>query len=462
MAIVTPTYNLAQLKMPLPKGRRHLVSTMEIATATEPKFIGRIEAEEVAPHSYVGMLMAAGNEIVIAADQVSWSEKLPSSVVNQIVGENLVNRSGDTFTINNSAIPADVFDIDSSRPKEARFFVSEKQRFVVVDATGKRNIGVVKSVSTDGKTITAERRDESGTWNIGTSNLDIIWLGYNLDHCECPPCIGYRPYSPTYENSMYKDGVCQTYCEETLLAEGGWEAFKEENFNGLTLAPDIQLDEKLKELNMRTDHSIMWEHRTPKSVADAAGEPQGMMGIMQQLEGRALKMEGLIETIQDLNKLGAILKKKNVMMCYMDCTPEQYGKLMDLQLGNTHISYDPFTDRQSDLMYQGYKGIKLYNGVVILFREWDGLSGHSSSKLNKAYNFIITPAGKIEATINKVKRQVGHVTIGWFGTDSDVYKMRRDSNENDMNCGNININYVNKYTVMVFGADRFILGVNIV
>ena len=71
MAIVQPTYNLAYLQNPLPKGRRALVSTMEITTATAPKFLGQVEAEEVALDTYAGFLMAAGNETTVAADQVS-------------------------------------------------------------------------------------------------------------------------------------------------------------------------------------------------------------------------------------------------------------------------------------------------------------------------------------------------------------------------------------------------------
>ena len=110
-------------------------------------------------------------------------------------------------------------------------------------------------------------------------------------------------------------------------------------------------------------------------------------------------------------------------------------------------------------MYLGYKGVDIY-GVKILFREWKGLSGRGSEKLGKAYNFLITPASKVRITLNNKTKEVGHVTLVWFGNENDPYKFKRDSNENDFNCGNIDVNFVNKYSLMVAGADKFIVGIN--
>ena len=59
MAIVQPTYTQNYLHLDLPKGRKHLVSSMEIACATAPKYLGRVEAEDVAQDTYLGFLMAA-------------------------------------------------------------------------------------------------------------------------------------------------------------------------------------------------------------------------------------------------------------------------------------------------------------------------------------------------------------------------------------------------------------------
>lgn len=459
MAIVQPTYNHNYLMQDFPKGRRALVSSMEIACATAPKYLGQVEAQEVAEDTFLGFIMAAGNEMTVPADQVTWSEKLPDSSVVQIVGNGLVSRTGNDFTINASAIIADPSDIDECRPDEAKFYVAVGQRFVAVDVTGKRNIGVVTAISSDGKTITASYRDTGSAWTIATTNLDIIWLGYNLDHCECPPCIGYRPYTPTYENSMYKDGVCAKYCEETMIAEGGWAAFPERQIGQYNFTTDELLDSKMKEAAKRIDNIMAWERRTPKAVADAAGEPQGTKGVFQQLEERALKVEGTIDDKADLVRIANYLKKKGVKTAYLDATPEQYVKLMAIADMNVTLQINPFENHQTDLIYLGYKGINVY-GVEILFREWSGLSGIGSTKLGKAYNFIITPAGKTTITLNGQKKQVGYANIVWFGSASDVYKFKRDSNENDMNCGNIEIKYTSKFLPLLVGLDRFILGVN--
>ena len=457
MAIVQPTYTQNYLHLDLPKGRKHLVSSMEIACATAPKYLGRVEAEDVAQDTYLGFLMAAGNEITVAADQVSWNEKLPDSSVVQIVG-GVVTRTGNDFTINASAIKADPYDIDECRPSEAKFYVSVGQEFVAVDATGKRNMGVVTAISEDKKTITAGYRDTGSAWTIGTAKLDIIWLGYNLDHCECPPCIGYKPYMPTYENSMYKDGVCATYCEETMIAEGGWNAFPERQIGQYNFTTDELLDSKLKEASARIDNAMAWRRRISKSVSDSTGEPQGTKGVFQQLEEKALKVEGTIDDKADLVRLASYLKKKGVKMAYLDATPAQYAKLMAIAEANVTMQYNPFENHQNDLIYLGYKGMDVY-GVTILFREWSGLSGIGSTQIGKAYNFVVTPAGKTTITLNGQKKQVGYANVVWFGSDKDVYKFKRFSNENDMNCGNIEIKYVSKFMPLLVGLDRFILGV---
>lgn len=458
MAVVVPAVSLQYFQQDLPKGRRALVSSMEISCLTAPKFLGTVEAEEIATETYMGFLMANGNETTVAADQISWQEKPIESHVNQIIGTNLVTRTADAFAINAAAIQADPRDIDACRPEDARFFVGVGQRFLAVDNTGERNIGVVTALSVDGKTITAAIRDENVDWTIGTTNLDIIFLGYNLDHCECPPCIGWKNYAPTYENSFYSDGVCATYCEETMVAEGGWEAFPERNFGGLNLYPDENLDQKMKLGMAQMDAAMFWERRTPKAIADAAGEPQGTKGVMQQIEAGATKVEGEIETLADLVKISQYLKKKKVTQAFLDATPSQFAKLMGILQGNTNLAYDPFVNHQSDLMYLGYKGVKMYNGVTILFREWEGLT-YGSEKLGKSYNFIITPAGKVSVTLNGTKKQMGYVNIVWFGKENDPYKFKRFSNEMELNCGNIEVKYKSKWSPLVLRADAFILGV---
>ena len=457
MSLVIPQVNLGYFQQQLPKGRRALMSQLEIACAIKPEYIGTVEAQEVAYDTYAGFLMASGNEMTVAADQLTWREKPSETNVIQIVGQNLVSRSGNNFKINTAAIPTNPYDIDTCRPENARFFTAEGQRFLVVDNTGKRNVGVVESLSNDGKTITAAIRDENESWTVATTNLDIIFWGFNLDHCQCPPSIGYKYYAETLENSFTKDGDAARFCEETLVAEGGWSSFREKIYGDVKVTPASQVDDAQKRLMKKTDATLAWDVRTPLDVA--GGEPQGIKGIFQQLDQRAVKFEGEILTLDDLVDISSYLKKKDVYEAYLDATPSQYIKLMNIMRSNVSIQWNPWENHQSDLMYLGYKGVDIY-GVKIMFREWKGLSGRGSEKLGKAYNFLITPADKVNITLNNKTTQVGHVTLVWFGNENDPYKMKRFSNENDYNCGNIDIKFVNKYSVVVAGADRFIMGIN--
>lgn len=454
MAVVIPQVDLPRFQQPLPKGRKTLVTEMEISCAVAPHFLGQVQAKEVAYDTYAGFLMASGNEITVAADQVSWKEKPSETNVVQIVGQNIVSRTGNNFTINASAIPADAYDIDSCRPENAQFFTFVGERLLAVDNTGKREIGEVTAISSDGKTITVECREEDEEWSLSTSNLDIIFLGDNLDHCGCPSVLGWKPYSPTYENGFKSFGDGFEFCEETMVAEGGWEAFPDRNYGEYVFTPAFQLNDAQKRLMKKTDTALAWEKRT--STGDFS---QNMRGIFQFLDERALKVEGELETLDDLISVTQFLKDDDIYEAYLDATPSQYTKLMNIMRENVSIQWNPFENHQSDLMYLGFKGVDIF-GVKLMFREWKGLSGRGSEKLGKAYNFVITPADKVNVTLNGKSQQLGRVTLVWFGNANDPYKFKRDSNENDYNCGKVKVTYKNKVSVAVFGADKFILGIN--
>jgi hypothetical protein len=454
MAIVIPQVDYARFQQPLPKGRRTLVTQMEISCAVAPEHLGTVEAKEVAYDTYAGFLMASGNEITVAADQVSWKEKPSETNVIQIVGQNLVSRTGNNFTINTSAIPTDTYDIDLCRPENAQFFTNVGERILAVDPTGKREIGEVTAISSDGKTITVLNREEGAAWTIATTNLDIIFLGDNLDHCECPSVLGWKGYSPTYENGFKSLGDGHEFCEETMVAEGGWDAFPEKNYGEYNFTPSQQLDDAMKRLAKKSDTSLAWEKRT------VGGDlTQNMRGIFEFLDDKAIKFEGELETLEDLIAVTQYLKDQDIYEAYLDASPSQYTKLMLIQRDNAGIEWKPFENNQDNLMYLGYKGVDIF-GVKLMFREWKGLSGRGSEKLGKAYNFLITPADKVNVTLNGKARTLGRVTLIWFGNANDPYKFKRDSNENDYNCGKVKVTYKNKMSVAVFGADKFIIGVN--
>ena len=454
--IVKPTVEKSFFLTPQSQGRKPLVSKMDIASATAPEYIGQYVLSEVAPDSIIAFLHATKSELVFSKEQLMWNETDEGYFRFDITGKGVLSRTGDVFTINQTALPVDQYDFDSSRPDKAQFLVAVGQRFVVIDGLNKINNGEVISLGADGTTITAKRTDSDDDFDVATSDLEIIWTGYNLDYCECPPCIGYKGYSPTRENSMIKDGVCLEYCDEAVIAEGGnvYEPWKTQdgeywlNFN---------LNRKSQELFRRTDNIYAFERRNAPSKA--GGKPMGTKGLIQTLEERAVKVEGGIKNLDDLEMLSKICKQNGVTEANIFCTVDQYADLQKIVNLNPGLKWDPFENHQSDLLYLGYGGISMFNGVKFFFKDWAAMNGkYSSVNLAKKYPFIVVPMNRIQRVIDGKTYETGHLAIAYFGNDRKVYKHLRI--DEVPHCDKFKIQYVNKFMPLVFFPERFILGIN--
>lgn len=316
------------------------------------------------------------------------------------------------------------------------------------------DVGVITAIGSDQTTVTAQAQNTDGTWTVGTSDLEIIFTGYNLDTCECPPCIGYEGYSPMRENSMYKDGVCLEYCDEEVIARGGnvYEPYKAQD-GEYWLSHNLDLKSKL--LYQRADNIFAFERRN-----DSGGDVgEGTNGLFVTLENRATKFEGEITTLEDLEDIAAIVKRNGISEATIFATQSQYKKLMKIVNLNPGIQWDPFVNHQSDLLYLGYKGIDMY-GTKLFFKEWSAMdSKNASVNLTKRYPFVVVPMDRLTRVINGKTYNTGHLAVAYFGNERKVYKhLRIDDNPT---CDNFKIQYVNKFTPLIFFPERFILGVGV-
>lgn len=456
MPIVNPTVDKQYLLQKSTGGRKPLVSSMEIAAATAPEYIGEVVLPEIAKNTYLGFLLAQGNEITIASDQFRYNESEGTNIPLSITGR-VVKRTDKDFTIDATKIPSDPYDFDSSRPTKLQFIVEVGMEFTAIDATGKMNYGKITAINSDSTVITADRVDTDTDWDIASADLEIIFTGYNLDHCECPPCIGYKDYSPAREQSFFKTGVCLEWCDEEVIATGGG-SYEPYNTKDGEYWLDTNLDRKMTELSDMTDNALAFARRLTAAQATAKGSPRGTMGIFQILDNRATKFQGKITAISDLSDIAALLEKEGVYEAALHCTPEQYTALMDL-LPRTNYQWDPFVNHQNDLMYLGYKGIDV-NGVKLIFTKWNAFTGkHASLNLAKKYNFLITPMGKLKRTVAGKTEEVGYANVAWFGNERKVYKNLRVDN-GIANCDKFKIEYVNKFAPVIFFPEKFIVGIN--
>lgn len=442
--------------------QRPLISTLEITGLWKPEYLGRVIAEEMDDSSLIAQLMIQERETTVSTDQVIWKEEDGTFSVNKIVGKGLITRNANVFTLNTTAIPPDPFDIDSNRPTSAQIIAEVGMNFMVVDTNGEINHGVITAIAADHKSFTATWIGEGATaWTIGTADLDIIFYGYNLDHCECAPCIGYKTYAPTRENSMFKDGQCVDYCEETIANEGGGAYDLLEVGNGDFVSVDERLNQAQMSLLERTEYQIAFGERMTEAQATAQGQvARGMKGIFPILEQRGLKFEGMIETFADFSAITMYLKKEGIKKATIRCTDEQMAKINALVTPTSPYFISPFQDNTNSMFYIGFGGVKI-NGVTLIFKEWSALNS-TSENLAKKYHYVIIPEGNLTKVINGTRTKVGYLELIWFkDLTNKVYKFLRDKEGEEKKCGNVKIDYINKLTIALFHPEKWIIGVSV-
>lgn len=451
---VTPSYFLRQDT----ETQRPPVSELEISGMFKPEYLGRVIADKLDNTSLVAQLLMQGREFTSSISQVTWKEEGNTYSRNKVSGAGLVTRTVNDFLINTAAIPTDAYDIDSNRPDQAQWIVKPGMEFMVVDSTGKMDYGKITAVSVDGKTMTATPLTVGGVWTIDTTNIDIFFTSYNLDNCECPPCIGWKDYAPSRMNTMTKDGECVSYCEETSIEEGAG-AYDLFEVKGQYMYVDEKLNNSQKSLLERMEYAIAFSKRLTEAQATAAGQvSRGMEGLFPTLEGRAKKHEGFIETLADLRAIASYLKKEKITSATIRCSLEQMDKLQALVTPTSPYFFSPFENHESDLVYLDFGGIKI-SGVTLIFKEWTALAD-ASDNLSKRYNFVVIPEDTLTRVINGKREKVGYLNIVWFAGNGKTWKFLRDNNENEHNCGNLKYDIVNKFTITVFMPEKFILGIN--
>ena len=464
MSVQLTPFAPAYFLTPDTSGKQPPISTLELTSLKKmnnPKYLGRVVAEEFYDDSIFAELMAKGNEFTFAANQVIWEEKDESFNTTIVSGPGVVSFTSGTgtFTINAAAIPADAYDIDSERPTEPQWLqVNPGLQFVAFDSAGRRANGKVTSVASDKKSFVAS--PIGGSWNnLAATNITIAFTGNNLANCALAPCIGYEKYVPARAQTWFKDSACVEYCDETEIEnqlDGGdsqslvsFPSAPEEHWN-----VDSRLDQRMKDLTLRGENAFVFEKQL--TVSEAAGGERGTNGLMTILENKATKYLGKIETKQDLINLAHNLRNKNIKMATLRVSSEQETLLLDI-LDSTKYQYDPFTDHTNDLFHIGFNGFKI-GEVKIIFKRWRVLDQYPN--IGARYHWLLIPEGKLRVKFNKKVATAGYLNIGWFGNSEKVFKYLT-KRENYKNTGEGKIDIINKWMPIVFRPQDFMIGMTI-
>lgn len=171
------------------------------------------------------------------------------------------------------------------------------------------------------------------------------------------------------------------------------------------------------------------------------------------------KNQGFIETMDDLLMLTEQLRNKRVYSAVLRANNAQMTKLAKLISPSSPYYFSPFENNTSKMVVLGFKGFEV-NGVKVIFQSWNALD-NTSTNLAKKFNYIVIPDGKLTRVVNGVKTQVGYLNIVWFGGMGSTYKLLRDASDKEVLRGHEKVDYTNKFSLAVFGVNKFIVGVNI-
>lgn len=456
---VQPTITPLFMVEPKYDGKIEPLSSMDISChLKDPTFLGKFVAR-TNPETYLAWLMNTGNELVKMGDNVLWKEEGYKFVNLDVIGAGLVTRSGNTFTLNPSAVVIDDDNIDTCgySQSDIAFGFSVKEQILVVDATGKEELGIVSAIATDRKSATILSK-ENAEWAVGTTNLDMIQTGKSLDRCEAPACVGFRFKDKYLTNTFNIDGDCYTYCEEDLYNKSNYQVIFDEE-GGSQYYKDKNLDDLQTRLWNNADRQLLFGKQSKAGSAAAAADfNPGTNGILEQVKQRGYGWTGFIENKTDLYTIDDLRRRIGAPKdALINANSVQYRKLQTLVTDGYDAAYNPFDLTADTMLHLGVKGIDV-DGRNYYFKRWAMLDqAQGSQNLEKAYNFIITPEGDNKIVYSDgTSENVGYVTVVWNGGNGITMKMRRYVT--DEGSGNIKVEYKNALSVVVAQAEHFLVG----
>lgn len=429
------------------------ISSMELSGLFVPESLGFIMSKEMGRGSLLAKLAIQGQEFQVSNDQVMWKEE--GDMLKSLANKATFNGTTNTFTVNPATFPAITGNIDSAIPTGAAQWVgvAEGLRFTVFDSTGEQNWGIVDTVT--GASFTATSTG-AADFTVG-ADVEVMFTNYNLDDCECPPCIAIKDWNPVFENTLASDGVCVEYCEKTMIKENAKFDYIPTDEGNVSV--DRRLSDALKMLNIRNEVTFAFDKKLTEAEATAAGKDGvGTNGVFTILDSRATKIEGMLTTMDDIELVVSILKANDIEDAMLYCTAAQYSALQALFPPDTAWTIDPFVNHSTDLIYFGFGGFSM-NGVTIRFSEWSAMD-KGAPYASKKYHFVIVPQGQLSRVINGTRQNVSYLNAAYFAGNGKVWKMLRNETLNpDGYCGLEKINYFTSVAPVIFMAHKFILGV---
>lgn len=443
-----------------------VVSTFEGINMEEPSKLGTwYNNSRLGKTSLLAFLVGKGYETTAPGSSVI-VEEVDGTKKNRYDFPNLVVRSGNNFTLNTAVLST--LDVGGylglqADPDDISWVLPILTEIVVYTESGKQRHGTVRSISPDGKTLTATCGDAAG-WMPETTGLTVVTLATRNGATDCGDCFAVKTNSRFIENYFNTSSKCYSYNPSQLLSNNTFLSAKNGKFYH-----DMNMDRAITDLYLDVDASLLRSQAPMAGSADFLLDSRPKMrGMLEQLLAKAngaTLYNDYITTIGDFIQLNDKLDLVNAPDEYMImCNTVQYNFLQQLLTFNTtaNVQLNPYQDKNRDLDWLNFLSIHI-GGRKFSFSKWDALSqGTHSSAAAIASNptFVMMPLGwrNVRTQSDNMKSDVPYVSLIWNGDSHTNMKLERRSNEGATNCLEYKVSWYSSYSLMVVGREHFVVG----
>lgn len=392
-------------------------------TGLPQEFLDQVQSDcrSIAKDSWMGFLDYYQMTIPFKTDFIQFLETETMDFV--IDDDGAVSRAGNVFTIDPSAI-------EGYTAGEDYFYFRPNFVVMVVDNTGKKEMGVITAIDKANDEFTAVCR-EGASWTVATTNLSIDGnAGGDFDKGSCGPegLLELRKKtSSVLKMAIIKDamkstgGVRYGYCLDAVDGEYAWY---DENV--------IKLRKRLNRMQMK--QLLIDTESVDGSGAHAAGK-FGTKALFQKLEQDGVTFTGYIETEEDLQELTEYYDELGFngdKEFTIHCDTAQYrflegiAKLSAVRLGVT-MNMD-VSNGQDNWFNLGFSHITM-DGYVFHFAKWGLTEGNSplgKKRIKDAMpKAVIVPMGTVPTQIGGEERNVPYLFKAYQNMDRSPGMVRK-------------------------------------
>lgn len=359
------------------------------------------DCEDLVKESWLGFLDMFQMNVGIKTNSLEFIEtETPDYVIDD---DGAVTRAVNVFTIDWSAV-------QGYETGEDAFFFRVDDTVMVVDNTGKKEIGVITAIDKANDTFTAVCRN-GANWTVATTNLSIDVTGSDHDRASCGP-------EGLMELRKKKSRVLKLINIKDAMQASGGERWAFEDENGDVKWYDENTIALMKRLNHKISKSLMLEIESASGSAAFSAGKYGTQGLFDNLEKNGLLNTGYITTLAHLqaitNYWDSLGYKNKEFIAHVDRVQFRHFEQIAAEIAtNLGIQLQAvLNNAESNYSRFGFHSLTA-DGYTIHFTKWGLTDGNSPLGKKRIKDVmpkgIIMPTGTIKTVVNGQEMNVPYI-----------------------------------------------------